>query len=33
MRGHLAEIEERVVRQARLRAGRDLKAVFADLPG
>lgn len=31
MREHLAEIEERVVRQARLRAGRDLKAVFADL--
>jgi len=31
IRAHLAELEERVVRQARQRAGRDLKAVFADL--
>ncbi|QGZ64009.1 GntR family transcriptional regulator [Paraburkholderia acidisoli] len=29
MRAHLAELEERVVQQARARAGRDLKAVFA----
>ncbi|WP_322107115.1 GntR family transcriptional regulator [Paraburkholderia sp. J41] len=28
MRAHLAELEERVVQQARARAGRDLKAVF-----
>ncbi|TDG05628.1 GntR family transcriptional regulator [Paraburkholderia guartelaensis] len=31
MRAHLAELEERVVQQARARAGRDLKTVFADL--
>ncbi|CAG9230927.1 GntR family transcriptional regulator [Paraburkholderia tropica] len=31
MREHLAEIETRVVNQARARAGRDLKAVFAGL--
>ncbi|CAB3798368.1 HTH-type transcriptional repressor RspR [Paraburkholderia caffeinitolerans] len=31
LREHLAEIEERVVRQARARGGRDLKAVFADI--
>jgi DNA-binding GntR family transcriptional regulator len=30
MRAHLAELEERVVQQVRLRAGRDLKAVFAE---
>lgn len=30
MRTHLAELEERVVQQVRLRAGRDLKAVFAN---
>jgi hypothetical protein len=30
MRAHLAELEERVVQQARQRAGRDLKSVFAD---
>ncbi|WP_028229148.1 GntR family transcriptional regulator [Paraburkholderia ferrariae] len=31
MRRHLAELEERVVRQVRMRAGRDLKAVFAEV--
>ncbi|MEM5421427.1 MULTISPECIES: GntR family transcriptional regulator [Paraburkholderia] len=31
MRAHLGELEERVVQQARARAGRDLKTVFADL--
>lgn len=31
LREHLADIEERVVRHARLRTSRDLKAVFADL--
>jgi DNA-binding GntR family transcriptional regulator len=31
MRAHLAELEERVVQQARARAGHDLKTVFADL--
>jgi DNA-binding GntR family transcriptional regulator len=30
MRAHLAELEARVVQQARQRAGRDLKSVFAD---
>jgi hypothetical protein len=29
MRRHLAELEARVLEQVRLRAGRDLKAVFA----
>ncbi|WP_322011363.1 GntR family transcriptional regulator [Paraburkholderia sp. J12] len=31
MRQHLAELEERVVQQVRMRSGRDLKTVFAEV--